>query len=193
MTMADGNTPIETERERRIAQARRSKLAKRLIAVGVGLIALGAIIFGFAQFVRRPADGGPGEALPDQGAPHVSLGTPFDYNSNPPTSGPHFANPAEWGVYQEGIADQILIHNLEHGGIWIAYSPRIDAGLVAKLEAFHHEFGRKIIVAPRQANDADIALAAWNHLDKFSASEYSEERVRAFIKAYRNRGPEFVP
>lgn len=191
--MADGNTPIETERERRIAQARRSKLAKRLIAVGVGLVALGAIIFGFVQFARRPAAGGPGEFIPDQGAQHVAVGTPFEYNANPPTSGPHFGTPAEWGVYQEEIHDQILIHNLEHGGVWISYKPGIDAALVAKLEAFHHEFGRKIIVAPRPANDADIALAAWNHLDKFSASEFSEERVRVFIKAYRNRGPEFVP
>lgn len=191
--MADGNTPIETERERRIAQARRLRLVKRLLGVGVTLFLVAAIIAGVQYARHRSAAGGPGEVIPNQGAQHVAIGTPFDYNSNPPTSGPHFATPAEWGVYKEEIHDQILIHNLEHGGIWISYKPGIDAGLVATLEQFHHEFGRKIIVAPRAANDTDIALAAWNHLDKFPATEFSEDRVRAFIKAYRNRGPEFVP
>lgn len=123
----------------------------------------------------------------------MALDTPFQYHSSPPTSGPHFANVAEWGVYTEEIHDQILIHNLEHGGILIAYRPGIDPGIIAKLEAIAKAFGRKVIMAPRAANDADIALAAWTRVEKFPASEFSEERVREFIRAWRNKGPEFVP
>ncbi len=187
------SVPPPSDRELRIAAARRAKIIRRSLVTAGVVVAVAAAVYGIVAFSRRPSGPLPGVTYPDQGAEHVALGTPFAYNSNPPTSGPHFATPAEWGVYQEEIADQILIHNLEHGGIWISYTPGIDAGLVAKLEQFHHEFGRKIIVAPRQANDADIALAAWNHVDKFSAAEFSAERVREFIKAYRNRGPEFVP
>ena len=189
----NGSETQLSEREVRISQAKRARKIKAGIWLGIGLVLAAASIWGFLTFGWRPSGPMPGESFLDQGAEHVALGTPFEYNSNPPTSGPHFATPAEWGVYQAEIADQILIHNLEHGGIWISYTPGTDAGLIAKLEQFHHEFGRKIIVAPRQANDADIALAAWNHLDKFSASEFSDERVREFIQAYRNKGPEFVP
>lgn len=187
-----GRASPPKERELRIARARRAKILKRSALCAAAVVVVVGGIFLLVRSARAPANG-PGTTIPDQGAEHIALGTPFEYNSNPPTSGPHFATPAEWGVYQEEIADQILIHNLEHGGVWISYTPGLDPALVAKLEGFHHEFGRKIIVAPRAANDTNIALAAWNHLDKFSAAEFSEERVRAFIKAYRNRGPEFVP
>ncbi len=179
------------EREARIRAARRAKRMRRSKPIAVAIVAIGPVaFFGFRSTPRRY---GPGIAVPDQGRPHVALGTPFAYNSNPPTSGPHHANPAEWGVYSEEIPDQVLIHNLEHGGIWIAYKPGLDPAAVARLDAITKEFGRKVIMAPRSANDADIALAAWNHLDKFSQAEFSEERVRNFIKAYLNRGPEFVP
>lgn len=191
--MPNGQAPIPSEQELRIAQAKRAKLARRTLWIVAALILVGASIWAVTRLGRKEMIHGPGQFIPDQGAPHVAPGTKFDYNSNPPTSGPHFATPSEWGVYKEEIHDQILIHNLEHGGIWIAYKPSISAEVVSKLEAIAKEFGRKVIMAPRPANDTDIALAAWNHLDKFSAGEFSEERVRAFIKAYRNKGPEFVP
>lgn len=191
--MDEGTSRPSGEQELRVAAARRKKLLRRIILAAAALFLVGSSAWVTVRFWRQAGGNRPGLTIPDQGAPHVELGTPFEYNSNPPTSGPHHVTPAEWGVYPEEIHDQIVIHNLEHGGIWIAYKPGIDSAVVAKLEAITKEFGRKVIMAPRAANDADIALAAWNHLDKFSAAEFSEERVRAFIKAYRNRGPEFVP
>ncbi len=190
--MANGLEDRNRERELRIAQARRAKVLRRsLWATGI-VLAIAGVVFVVARYAQAPANG-PGQTIPDQGREHVPLGQAFEYNSNPPTSGPHFANPAEWGVYDKEIHDQILIHNLEHGGIWISYRPGVASSTVEQLAAIAKEFGRKVIMAPRQANDADIALAAWNHLDKFSETEFSEERVREFIRAYRNRGPEFVP
>lgn len=180
------------EREVRIAQARRTKILKRSLLTTAVALVIAAGVFALVRYAQAPANG-PGETIPDQGRNHVPLGQVFAYNSNPPTSGPHFANPAEWGVYREEIPDQVLIHNLEHGGIWISYRPGVASSTVERLEAIAKDYGRKIIMAPRSANDSDIALAAWNHLDKFSAAEFSEEHIREFIKAYRNKGPEFVP
>ncbi len=181
-----------SEQEMRIARARRAKVIRRVVWIAIPsvLILAGA---GVAMRTRQGNGGNPGITIPDQGREHMALGTAFNYNSNPPTSGPHFAAPEEWGVYDKEIHDQILIHNLEHGGIWISYKPEIDGALKGQIEAIAKEFGRKVIMTPRSANDADIALAAWARLDKFSAGEFSEDRVRDFIKAYRNKGPEFVP
>lgn len=135
----------------------------------------------------------PGQLIPDQGREHIGPGHTHEYNSNPPTSGWHFSQPAEWGIYDKELPDEVLIHNIEHGGIWISYRPGIPDDIKKTLGGFYERFGRKIIVTPRAANDADIALAAWNRLEKFSVVELTDERVRAFIKAFRNKGPEFVP
>ncbi len=191
--MPNGPEVKQRDRELRISSARRKKLLKRTLGIGIVIALVAAGSWWLVRYTREQSQNQPGAFYPDQGRPHVPIGTPFAYNSNPPTSGPHFAQPAEWGVYREEIPDQVLIHNLEHGGIWISYRSGIATSTVERLEAVAREFGRKVIMAPRSANDADIALAAWNRLDKFSADEFSEERVRSFIKAWRNKGPEFVP
>lgn len=52
---------------------------------------------------------------------HVVDLTGITYNSNPPTSGPHFPVWAKGGVYDRVISDGHLIHSLEHGYIVISY------------------------------------------------------------------------
>lgn len=190
-----GGEPIsksELKRGRAAKVLRRKRIQKLMWLLGT-LVAAGFLISWFIRSVNTRGQNLPGEFIPEEGRQHVNLGHKHTYSSNPPTSGPHFENPAEWGVYKEELPDEILVHNLEHGGIWISYKPGIPEDVIAKLESFYQKYGRKIIVTPRSANNSDIALAAWTRLDKFSIAEYSDERVEKFIKAYRNKGPEFVP
>src|SRR5438128_6727083 len=68
------------------------------------------------------------KAYPDLGRNHVtSLTANVKYNSFPPTSGPHYFQPALWGFYDSPLASQVQeVHNLEHGGIviqWAGVSP----------------------------------------------------------------------
>lgn len=160
------------------------------ILVGGGFLVL--IIVGIVYYNDRYDKNLPGQLIPDQGREHVTGSHP-PYNSNPPTSGWHNPQAAEWGVYKGELSDEALIHNLEHGGVWITYRPGISEEIVRRMEGFYEKYGRKIIVTPRAKNDSDIALAAWNRLDKFSLEEYSDERVDKFIQAHRNKGPEYVP
>lgn len=186
------STVADLKRSRMNEAIRRKRMTR--VFWGAGIIAAMVLLIGMGVWVsKRRGQNLPGVSYPDQGRDHVSLDSAHEYNSNPPTSGWHYANPADWGVYDKELPDKILIHNIEHGGIWISYKPGIPEDVRKKLENFHHEWGRKIIVTPRAANDTDIAVAAWAHLDTMSASEYSEDRITKFIKAYRNRGPEFVP
>jgi hypothetical protein len=59
-------------------------------------------------------------------------GTSPLWNTNPPTSGPHYEIPAVWGAYSEPVNMAQLVHNLEHGGIYILYGPRVPASTVAE-------------------------------------------------------------
>lgn len=88
------------------------------------------------------------------------------------------------------IADEILIHDLEHGHIWISYKDPKDTALVEKLEVFAGRF-RCIVVAPRSKNDSPIAVAAWARVPKLQF--YDERQILAFIRAYYRKGPERDP
>lgn len=187
------NFPKSEFKKNRLEEALRRKKFKQMALIAGVLLVLAAIVIGIIVYNQQKTRNLPGKFIPDQGREHVGPGHAHTYNSNPPTSGWHYHQPSDWGVYKEELPDEVLIHNLEHGGIWISYKSDTPEDIRKKLENFYDKFGRKIIVAPRSKNDADIALAAWNRLDKFSVSEYSDERMERFIKAYRNRGPEFVP
>jgi hypothetical protein len=132
------------------------------------------------------------ERYGDQGGTHIRLGTPHPaYNSNPPTSGWHTPDPANWGVYRNRIPDEVVVHNLEHGGIWISYRDAEDAALIEQLEDLTSRYRSKVILTPRPQNDAPIAVAAWTRVMKLD--EYDEDRIVRFINAFRNKGPEQVP
>jgi len=134
--------------------------------------------------------------ISDQGRNHIAIGASHpSYNSNPPTSGWHYEEWESKGVYKEQQQDEGLVHNLEHGYIWISYRPDASSKIVKQLENFYG-FGKKIIVEPRKENDALIAIAAWNWLDKFdpvsgdSLNDAELKRIDDFIDKYINQGPE---
>ncbi len=126
----------------------------------------------------------------NQGQEHISNGAAHpDYNSNPPTSGWHYAKPADERFYDKELPDEQLIHNLEHGDIWIAYKPDLSKEMTKQLKSFA---GFMAIVTPRVKNDTDIALVAWGRLDKFNVEngKLDKQRIRDFILRYQNKGPE---
>src|SRR3989344_2756284 len=117
----------------------------------------------------------------------VAVGASHEaYNSNPPTSGPHYEQPSRWGVSQAELPDEQLIHNLEHGGIWISYVG-IDDSTIAALEKIAKSQS-KVIVEPRAKNDAPIVLASWERLLKLE--KFDEQIILDFIKSNKNRSPE---
>lgn len=64
----------------------------------------------------------PGQKVQDLGQEHVPDGTKVEYNSNPPTSGSHYADWTRAGVYDKSISDGHLIHSLEHGYVVVSYN-----------------------------------------------------------------------
>ncbi|TSC77465.1 MAG: hypothetical protein G01um101433_575 [Parcubacteria group bacterium Gr01-1014_33] len=183
----------------RIDEAIRRKEMRLLFWIGGIAVIAGLLVGGIIWAVKARNQNLPGAAYPDQGQDHVALDHAFDYNSNPPSSGHHYGQPANWGIYDYEVNDKIFVHNLEHGGIWIAYRPSVSAKIVEELKAIAAEFNNsKIVMAPRQTNDADVAIVAWtkvlklDHLGDTLRNE-QKEQIRAFYKAFKNHGPEFVP
>ena len=134
----------------------------------------------------------PGTHIPDLGQKHVAVGTPLTYNSNPPTSGPHYPYPAGWGIYRNPPANEFLVHNLEHGGVIISYDPDVIKG--QELERLRAQarslstFNPRIIVVPWQNLDTAIGLTAWAYLQKLD--RYEPTAVKTFYDTHIARGPE---
>src|SRR4029453_5347614 len=59
------------------------------------------------------------------------------WNTDPPTSGPPYGVAPIFGIYEEPIELARLVHNLEHGGIYILYGKDVPDGTVEQLRSFY--------------------------------------------------------
>jgi hypothetical protein len=154
------------------------------------VLLLAGVVAWSIQKANQPV---PGEAVAIQGQQHIEVGQSHPpYNSDPPTSGWHYAQPADAGFYATTLPDEQLVHNLEHGHVVISYdcSKLADCEATqAKLRGIVDRFqGWKVVAVARENADCAIALTAWGRIDKMDA--YDENRVVAFIRRWRDRGPE---
>ena len=181
----------EQERQNRFKEVKKRRKKKVFIWLGVLVIAAG-IVYGLVILSKDAQQNKPGEAITELGQEHIPDGQIVDnYNSNPPTSGPHYAAPADWGAYKQPLPDERLVHNLEHGGIWLSYRDTDDQALISHLEEIVNRYGIKTIVTPRPQNDSRIAVAAWGRLLKLE--EFDRGQIENFIEAFINKGPEQTP
>lgn len=136
----------------------------------------------------------PGVAHEDKGRQHVADGTVPYGGQEPPTSGDH-SNPVPWQAYEQEISDMNVIHNMEHGGIYISYKPDLPADQVAKIKAlFFAPYSRqdfsasKALLAPRAANDAPIIMSSWLRSEKFES--FDEEKMVEYYRRNVGKSPE---
>jgi hypothetical protein len=167
--------------ERRTRAPRRATRRQRTV-IAVAVTVLAAIVVGY--FAYRAQANLPGVQFPDQGNLHVATADSphVQYNSDPPTSGPHLPYIAPWGVHTRPIVRELQVHNLEDGGVVVQYNCECP-DLVAKLKAIVDKYDRHVVLAPYPGMKRKIALTAWTRLD--TLDELDEGRVTRFIEAYR--------
>lgn len=139
---------------------------------------------------------------------HVNGSVDYSQYTSPPTYGNHHhsdefdidsnpgATPRVTGIYDQEQPDEDLIHNLEHGHVWISYNPDLisDADLADLKQLLRdgsgdaNGFGAGVILTPRSGNSTAIALASWGRLTELH--HYNEPTVRSFIETNRGHAPE---
>ena len=91
---------------------------KKFVFPGILLILAGAGIWWFLAPSNLP-----GEKVVELARDHIKDSDPDpEYNSNPPTSGPHSAVWTAPGFYESEKSDRNLIHSLEHGYVVVSYN-----------------------------------------------------------------------
>lgn len=128
---------------------------------------------------------------------------PKQWNSFPPTSGPHYYIPAVYGFYTQPLQLARVLHNLEHGGVYMLYGSKTPADTSDRLRTIYDKDPRGLVVAPLPELGNKIAIGAWTSTNPGSAeigtghlakcTQVNDGAIEAFIKAYRGRGPEGEP
>lgn len=121
------------------------------------------------------------------------------YNSQPASSGPHYSDasaPIAWGIYAEEIQPEVYLHNLEHGGVVIAYNPdklKDDALQSLKdyliptdeLAAFKPA---RFILMPTKNISQTLGLAAWQYT--LDLDTVDKTAIKTFYNQHVNNAPE---
>ena len=177
------------------------------LVAAVGLIAAAAFLALFAfggddssnpEVIRKA--GCSLETFPAQPRQHVQqLEEGFQYNSEPPTSGPHNPIPAPFDFYTEPVEQFRLVHNLEHGAVVIQYGPEVTSRDIESLRSWYSDEPEGLVIAPFATLGGDIALAAWVTESPQDAKGngvlarcpgFKGDAFDAFVDEYGFRGPE---
>ena len=135
-----------------------------------------------------------------EGASHEQKDfTAADYKTNPPTSGNHFPDWYDDGVYAPGTTPNLgmLVHTLEHGRIDVQYKKGTPKADVAKLEALLAEQNdgyHMLLFENTTGMQPQIAATAWTHgLSCPDMNDKVFDAIRTFRARYIDKGPETVP
>jgi hypothetical protein len=200
---------LQEKQARRLAAEQRKaaqKAAQRrgnLITIGIALVVVIVVV---ALVLRdRPGAEGPIgvaesragcsdiETFDEQGRDHVDAGTTVEYETTPPTSGPHWPpdQVAGPGFYTSPIEAERLVHNMEHGQLVIWYDPAAPAEVRDDIEAFVEENLDAILAAPYdQVPEGTFTITAWTA--SMSCEQFSEAALADFRERFQGRGPEPV-
>ncbi|OME78720.1 hypothetical protein BK120_23600 [Paenibacillus sp. FSL A5-0031] len=169
--------------EQRRAHAEKQKMWRKILWIVGATILLIVIILAFAT--RPPLPGESVKVMSDQS--HISdASSPHDqYNSDPPTSGQHVTYSAPWGIHKEPLDNEVLVHNLEDGGIVIYYNKQIDEITISNLETIVEKYPESVIVNPYPEMKNAITLTAWGRIDRLDSFE--QKRIVDFISAFKGK------
>ena len=107
-----------------------------------------------------------------------------DYPVLPPPGGPHDQVWANCGFYDEEIRQEHIVHDLEHGVVWLAYAPDLPSADVAVIEALA---GRAKVVAapyPDLASGEAVVATAWARQLRLDAVD--DPRLEQFVVQYED-------
>jgi len=106
------------------------------------------------------------------------------YDPRPPTGGEHYPVPATCGFYEsDPPPDELLVHDLEHGAVWIAYDPDLDDAQKAALSTLVAQQA-KVTATPYPDLGSPLVVTAWARQLRLDGVD--DPRLVQFIETYRN-------
>lgn len=104
-----------------------------------------------------------------------------DYDTYPPAGGDHFPVWQNCGFYEAPVLDEMAVHALEHGAVWIAYQDTLPAEQVALIEDLAAE-GTHVLASPYPELRAPVVVTAWER--QLDLDDAGDERLGEFVETY---------
>lgn len=108
-----------------------------------------------------------------------------EYQLRPPAGGMHNPVWANCGFYDEPVADEHVVHDLEHGAVWLAYSPDLPA---TDLDVVHDlaRANPKVIATPYPDLPVDAVLVATAWARQLVLDAVDDARLQRFVVQYQD-------
>lgn len=158
---------------------------RRLVVLAVaGVTALGlvgaAITISLLADDDVPTDLAAVRSYDQLSTKHLRPGQGEDYPQRPPVGGPHAPVWLDCGVYGEPLPDVNVVHDLEHGTVWITYRPDdLDAADVDRLAKALPDNG---ILSPYPDQGAPVVVTVWGR--QLALAGADDGRLGLFIDRF---------
>ena len=103
----------------------------------------------------------------------------LDYPQVPPVGGPHHPVWLDCGHYEEPVREENMVHDLEHGTVWITYAPDLPAAEVAELVEQLPDNG---ILSPHDDLASPVVVTVWGA--QLALDGADDERLALFLEEY---------
>lgn len=151
----DRRDPLARPSRQELREEAARRRRRQNLFLGGGAVALVAIVaLVIYMNIRNTIPVGDEESWPSQGNTHIAQGSasPIEYNTTPPTSGPHYPGLAPWDIYQEPVRYEQVVHNMEDGGVIVYYQcedgcPELLTQLTEVVRPFV-DSGRHVLMMP---------------------------------------------
>ena len=170
----------------RAEQQRRDRRALVWLISATGVVValiVAAVVWGAADIQRQTRIDALVETEP--GAP-VHDPRPLDATALPPTGGTHSPQWQDCGVYGAAVRTEYAVHSLEHGAVWVAYQPGLDAAAVEQLAALA-DGEDYVLISPYPELASPVVATAWGK--QLRVTDPADPRLSRFVARFAE-GPQ---
>ena len=179
--------PCPANQIRRAAPGRRAAASAAIAAV----LAVGAVSAAGCGGGGTAADGSLLDRVqshPTDQADHVL--EEVGYPTRPPTGGDHFPYWQNCHFYTSPLIDEVAVHSLEHGAVWVAFRPDADPEMLASIRS-RVDSESHLLASPYPGLGSPLVLSAWER--QLTVQDWGDPAVEAFLDRYLGRRSPTAP
>ncbi len=108
------------------------------------------------------------------------------YVQTPPAGGVHSAAWQNCGFYDQPVRNELAVHSLEHGAVWLTYRPDLPAAAIETLRGLARGHSH-VLVSPYPDLPSPVVATAWEV--QLPVDDATDPRLATFLSRYE-QGPQ---